>query len=313
MATSHPTQHSRSQSEDESEPAEQGFEIVDVDRNLYNRGALSESNGNAHRHRPNTLAFALPTSFRSPSNHGNEEDDDDDDDEEEEVIEDDDDEPAPASSTRTFMHLPFTKIKTPQKAIMTNIFMMSLLCLLGGVGVAVHFVRRYSGDRTTVIAINKNLAFTAVAVGGYNFVEVFDADSLGGECTDITNERYNYISFNLDNDGNVTECAEKCTNCPGQGQVDGQPLLGFTVEVEYNSCFCNLDATASGYGTATCPDAVGASTGYGTPQFSGTGDIVSTDGDSSYACYKVVQTSSKSNKKPKSSSKGDKTPIRIRN
>ena len=305
MATSHPTQHSRSQSEDESEPAEQGFEIVDVDHSICNR---------AHRHRPNTLAFAfaLPTSFRSPSNHGNEEDDNDDDDEEEEVIEDDDDEPAPASSTRTFMHLPFTKIKTPQKAHMTNIFILSLLCLLGGVGVAVHFVRRYSGDRTTVIAINKNLAFTTV--GGYNFVEVFNADSLGGECTDIANERYNYISYNLDNDGNVTECAEKCSNCPGQGQVDGQPLLGVTVEVDNNSCFCNLDATASGYGMSTCADAVGASTLYGTPEFSGTGDIVSTDGDSlTYACYKVVQTGSKSNKKPESSSKGSKTPTPIRN
>ncbi len=306
MATSHPTQHSRSHSEDEdeSEPAEQGFEIVDVDRNLCNR---------AHRHRPNILAFAfaLPTSFRSPSNHGNEEDDDDDDDDEEEVIEDDEDEPA--SPTRTFMHLPFTntKIKTPQKANMTNIFMLSLLCLLGGVGVAVHFVRRYSGGRTTVIASNKNLAFTAV--GGYDFVQVLNAECQAGECWDINNQTYNYIWYNLDNDGNVTECAEKCTNCPGNGQVAGQPLLGFTVEVNDNSCYCHLDAGASGYGKNTCSGAAGASTGYGTPTYSGSGDIVSTDGNSDYACYKVVQTNSKSNKKPESSSKCSKTPIRIRN
>ena len=183
MATSHP------------EPAEQGFEIVDVDvedHNLCNRGALSESNGNgnAHRHRPNTLAFAfaLPTSFRSPSNHGQgneEEDDDDDDDDEEEdafAFAGTTGEPASPTRTFTFIHLPFTKIKTPQKANMTSIFILSLLCLLGGVGVAVHFVRRYSGDRTTVIAINKNLAFTAV--GGYDYVQVLNAENKGGECWD---------------------------------------------------------------------------------------------------------------------------------
>lgn len=122
-----------------SEPAEQGFEIVDVDHNLCNRGALSESNGNAHRHRPNTLAFALPTSFRSPSNHGHDKEEDDD----EEVIEDDDNEPA--SSTRTFMHLPFTKIRTPLKlkANMTNIFMQmqsSKSKKFGGIGLGVWFL-----------------------------------------------------------------------------------------------------------------------------------------------------------------------------
>jgi hypothetical protein len=335
MATSHPTQHF--QSEDESEPVEQGFEIVDVDvevdhnHNFCNRGALSESNGNAHRqHCPNTFAFALPTSFRSPSNHGqgNEEEDDEDDyDEEEEAfatttgaaaaaggggggggafIEDDEDEPA--SPTRTFMHnLPFTKIKTPRKANLMNIFMLSLLCLVGGVGVAVHFVRRYSGARKTEIASNKNLAF--IAVGGYDFVQVFNAENKGGECWDINNNRFNDISYSLDNDGNVTECAEKCTSCPGNNQVDGQPLLGFTVEVDSSSCYCLLDAAASGYDKNTCsPDATGSSTA-----LNGSGDIVSTDGDSDYACYKVVQTSSKSNKKPEKQPKAGKTPIRIRN